>query len=78
MDNLVIEYLKKIQAEQSEARQRDAEIMARLAHIESSIVRIARDETSNFSEIVHDRHTVDRLKDRIERIEKRLDLSHQD
>lgn len=74
VENLILEHLKKIQAEQSAARDRDAEIMARLSSIESGIARIARDESSNYSEIIQDRHAVDNLKQRIERIERRLEL----
>lgn len=74
VENLILEHLKKIQAEQGAARERDAQIMARLSMIESGIARIARDESSNYSEIVEDRHAVDKLKERIERIERRLDM----
>jgi adenylosuccinate lyase len=43
VDNLVLEHLKKIQAEQSASRDRDSDILSRLAHIETSIARLARD-----------------------------------
>ena len=62
IENLVLEHLKKIQAEQSASRERDAEIMSRLAHIETGIGRTARDESTNYGEIIQDRHVVDRLK----------------
>lgn len=75
VENLILELLKKIQTEQGAARERDAQIMARLSMIESGIARIARDESSNYTEIVEDRHTVDKLKDRVERIERRLDMA---
>lgn len=75
IDNLILEHLKKIQAEQASARERDAEIMARLSSIETGIARIARDESANYEEIIHDRHAVDKLKERIERIERRLELA---
>jgi adenylosuccinate lyase len=42
IDNLVLEHLKKIQAEQTSSRERDAEMLSRLAHIEKSIARLAR------------------------------------
>lgn len=74
IDNLVLEHLKKIQAEQALARERDTEIMNRLSHIEIGVARISRDESSNYAEIVQDRHTLDKIRDRIERIEKRLEL----
>ena len=77
IDNLVLEHLKKIQLEQAAARERDQEILARLSHIELGLVRIARDETSNYGEIVQDRHVVDKLKERIELIERRLEINPQ-
>lgn len=74
-DDLVLEHLKRIQAEQAAARDRDQEILSRLARIESGLARVTRDESSNYAELVEDRHTVDKLRERIERIERRLELS---
>ena len=73
-DNIVLEHLKKIQAEQSASRERDAEMLSRLAHIETGLARLARDGADNFAEVIADRHVVDKLKERIERIERRLEL----
>ena len=67
--------LKKIQAEQATARERDAEILTRLSSIENGLARISRDEALTYTELVQDRHVVDKLKERIERIERRLELS---
>jgi soluble cytochrome b562 len=75
IDNLTLEHLKKIQAEQTAARERDQEILTRLSHIESGIARITRDESANYAEIVGDRHSMDKLKERIERIERRLEIN---
>ena len=74
IDNLVLEHLKKIQGEQTSSRERDAEMLSRLAHIETSIARLARDGADNFSEVIADRHTIDKLKERIDRLERRLEL----
>lgn len=75
VENLILEQLKKIQVEQTAARERDAEIMNRLASIETGIAKISRDESINYSEIIADRHSIDKLKERIERIERRLELT---
>jgi hypothetical protein len=75
IENLIFETLKKIQAEQSAARDRDGEILSRLGRIELAVARVARDEGLNYSEIIEDRHVVDKLKERIDRIERRLQLS---
>ena len=75
IENLILEHLKKIQAEQTAARERDAEILTRLASIENGLARISRDEALTYTELVQDRHVIDKLKERIERIERRLELS---
>jgi hypothetical protein len=75
IENLILEHLKKIQAEQTAARERDAEILTRLSSIENGLARISRDEALTYTELVQDRHVVDKLKERIERIERRLELS---
>ncbi|MCC7269608.1 MAG: hypothetical protein IT468_02695 [Rhodocyclaceae bacterium] len=75
IENLILEHLKKIQAEQAAARERDAEILTRLSSIENGLARISRDEALTYTELVQDRHVVDKLKERIERIERRLELS---
>lgn len=75
IENLLLEHMKKFQAELSASRERDQEILARLSHIESGLARITRDESANYAELVEDRHTVDKLRDRIERIERRLEIN---
>ncbi len=74
IENLLLEHMTRFQAEQAAARDRDVEILSRLASIESGIARLARDEASTYSELIQDRHGMDKLKERIERIEKRLEL----
>ena len=72
--NLLLEHLKRIQAEQSAARERDQEIITRLSHIKVAVARIGSNQASNYEELVADRMTVDKLIKRIERIEHRLEL----
>lgn len=74
IDNLVLENLKKIQGELSAARERDREILSRLVSIETLLGRNEQRVADNYGEIIHDRHEIDKLKDRLERIEKRLEL----
>jgi len=74
IEDLIFETLKKIQAEQAASRERDAKILSRLSRIELAVARIARDEGQNYDELIEDRHTIDKLKKRIERIERRLEL----
>lgn len=74
-ENLLLEHLKRIQHELAAAHDRDADILARLASIESALARVVRDGASNFAEIIQDRHLLERLQTRIERIERRLELA---
>jgi hypothetical protein len=74
IDDIVLEHLKRIQAEQSASRDRDSEILGRLAHLETSIARLARDGADSFAETIADRHAMDKLRERIDRIERRLEL----
>jgi archaellum component FlaC len=75
IENLVLEHLKKMQAEMTGIRQDTAEIKSRLGSIESGIGRIAQGEASNYAEIIENRHMFDRLAERVERLEKRLELA---
>ena len=74
-DNLVLEQLGKIRAELDAARERDHEILARLGGIETGLTRIARDEAGNYAEVIHDRHSIDRIRERLDRIERRLEIA---
>lgn len=76
VENLMLEHLKKIQSELTSIRQDNAEIKSRLSGIESGIARITRDEASNYGEIIENRHMFDKLAERVEKIEKRLELSN--
>ena len=76
VDNLMLEHLKKIQTELTGIRQDNSEIKSRLSSIESGIARITRDEAGNYGEIIENRHMVDKLAERLEKIEKRLELTN--
>jgi hypothetical protein len=50
IESLILDYLKRIQVEQSASRDRDAEMLTRLACIEAAIARSSRDEPMTYSE----------------------------
>jgi hypothetical protein len=76
IENLMLEHMKKIQSELTGIRQDNAEIKTRLSSIESGIARITRDEAGNYGEIIENRHIFDRLADRVEKIERRLEIAN--
>lgn len=79
VEHLIIEHLKalrnEVKANQEETREEFREVKARLHSLETGIARIVRDEGQNYAEIVQDRHIVDKIKERLDRIERRLELS---
>jgi septal ring factor EnvC (AmiA/AmiB activator) len=75
IENLMLEHLKKIQAELAAIRNQNQEFLSRLARIESSGGRTNRDIASIHEEAIEDRHAVDKLRERVERIERRLELN---
>lgn len=75
VENLILEMLRAVRADVAAMKSELKENTTRLGRIESGVARIARDEGQNYSEMVEDRHAVDKLKERIERIEQRLELS---
>jgi len=68
IDNLLLEHLKRIQAEQSASRNRDRDIIARLGHIEM----VLADHTLSWAE---QSVRIDRIAERLDRIERRLELT---
>lgn len=75
IENLILEHLKAIRAEVASVKTDTREIRSRISSMESSLARVTRDESANYSEIIDNRHTMDKLKERIERIERRLELA---
>ena len=74
VDNLVLENLRAIRSELAELRSDVTDIKTRMSRMETSLARVGRDVSSNYSEQIEDRHVVDRLAERVARIEKRLEL----
>ncbi len=74
IDNLILEHLKSIQSELSDLREQNNVILKRLTHLETMVARMGRDLAEMAAERVEDRHSIDRLRERIARIERRLEL----
>ena len=68
--NLVLEHLRAIRTEMTEIRQEQREQRIRLSGIERGIVNL-------LSEVTEMGLRLDRMHDRIDRIERRLDLGEE-
>ena len=78
VENVVLEHLRglrnQVESLHNEMRGEFRDVKQRLSHLETITVGLKRDGVELLSENTRQQHELDRLKDRIERIEKRLEL----
>ncbi|MFT4027977.1 MAG: hypothetical protein QM676_14445 [Novosphingobium sp.] len=74
VENLILEHLKRIQGEQAATRSQLADVLTRLGQIETMVGRLLRDNADAYGERIEDRHSLDALRSRVERLERRLEL----
>jgi hypothetical protein len=75
VENLILEHLKALRAEMANVREHIDGVLVRLGNLEVAVARIGRDIAHTHSEQVEDRHAMDRLRERVTRIERRLELN---
>lgn len=73
-DNLIIKYLRGMRADLTDIREVLKDHGHRLTRIEGSIAGLRRDQAADAEGIAHIEARFDRMNERIEKIEKRLDL----
>ena len=76
VDNMIIEHLKAIRADISTIKEDAREIKTRLTSVEAGIGSLKRDSAEQYSDIAAQHVRYDRLAERIEKIEKRLELNN--
>ena len=74
-ENLVIEHLRAMRTEIAHVRADTVDIRQRVCSMEASVVDMRRNIVHLFEDSAHQQLTMDKLFDRIQRIERRLDLS---
>lgn len=74
-DNLVIEHLRAIRTEIAAVKSDTTDTRQRVISIETSIVDMRRNVVHVFEDFAHQQLTMDKLLDRVQRIERRLELS---
>ena len=78
VDNLVFEQLRFIRSELASVKEDTREIKTRMAVVESGIASLRRDNGDFATTLAVQHVSYDRLSDRIDRIERRLDLADAD
>jgi hypothetical protein len=74
VENLILEHLKRFQTEQTAMRGQLTDVVSRLGQIETMMARLLRESADAYGERIEDRHVLDALRSRIDRIERRLEL----
>ena len=74
-DNLIIEHLRAIRTEIAGVKSDTADTRQRVISGDTSLIDMRRNVVHVFEDIAHQQLTMDKLLDRVQRIEKRLDLS---
>ena len=75
VDNLLLEHLKAIRADIGTIKMDLKENTTRLGRIEVAVAGLRRDIAHNEEATAEQSLLIDRIADRVERIEKRLELS---
>ena len=74
-DNLVLEHLKRIQAELSAARERDEVLLARMSALEGALLSVKRELLHGEEADARQQIAIGRILHRVDRIERRLELT---
>ena len=72
--NIILEHLRALRADLSVIKDDIREIKSRLTSLEAAVAGMRRDSANLFGDVVESHVRHDRLVERIERIERRLDL----
>ena len=75
IDSLVLEQLRAIRADIGGVKDDTREIKSRLTSVEQGIAGLRKESASNYGDIIDTHQRYDRLAERLDRIEKRLEIS---
>ena len=79
VDNIIIEHLKNLRSDgasmRSEMHTEFKDVKARLNHLDASMAGVRRDGALSAEDFARQQVSIDSLVERIQRIEKRLELA---
>lgn len=76
VENIIIEHLRAIRSDIGTIKDDAKELKTRMAHMEVSQAQLMQSMAHLASGIAQQQVSFDRLTDRVERVEKRLELAH--
>ena len=74
IENLMLEHMKRFQAGQDRIERKLEEVVTRLGHLELSVAGLRRDIGHSDEQTASVGVRLDRMNERLERVEKRLEL----
>ena len=74
VENLILEHLRGLRAGQDRLESEMREVAARLTSLEASTAAGRRDSAHNYEEVIRQQSSIDQIRARIDRIEKRLEI----
>ncbi len=75
VDNLILEHLRAMRSDITALRDDSREVKSRLTSLETAVSAMRREIADLYTDVVGQHSRYDRLLERIERIEKRLELT---
>jgi predicted nuclease with TOPRIM domain len=75
IENLLLEPLRAISADIGGIKEDVREIKQRLTSLENAVAGLRRDNANLYGDVIDQQTRYDRLVERVERIERRLDLA---
>ncbi len=75
VENLILEHLRAIRTDIGGIKEDVREIKQRITSLESAVAGLRRDNANLYGDVIDQQARYDRLVERVERIERRLDLA---
>ena len=75
IDNLILEHLKALRLELAEVKADTSDMKSRLRGIDASLIDLRRNDLHGFEEVARQQVSIDQIVERLQRIEKRLELT---
>ena len=76
VENLMLEHLKRFQVTLESMQQDIRELKVRQSETHSAVLALRRDQLGDAETTAHMQSQIDRFHDRLDRIERRLDLTN--
>jgi molecular chaperone DnaK (HSP70) len=74
-DNIILEHLRHIRSKVDQTNSDIADLKLRMSRLESAMLSVKREVSDGFEAEIHQQTINDKINERLERIERRLDIN---